>query len=245
MKNERAEKIMEILEIRKHASVEYLVNELHYSPATIRRDITMLEKSGIAKKSYGGVSINEHSKSIILREHEYVEEKKKIALAATKLISDNDTVFIVGSSTTHIMGTHITDRKNITIVTPDIRLAFFFNENGIKCYCIGGKVSDNMMTGCIAINTIRQMHFDICFFSISAISNDGNMSSPSEDFAQMVRELIPRSDKTVCLCTSNKFERNRFISCGDLDNIDYLITDTPCQTELVSKYPATQFIVAD
>ena len=69
-KDERADKIVEILNKRKYATVDYLVKELHYSPATIRRDLTYLESLGMVKKSYGGVSINDVSRPEIFREHE-------------------------------------------------------------------------------------------------------------------------------------------------------------------------------
>ena len=44
LKDERLDKIMELLSLHKYLSVDFLVNHLHYSPATVRRDITKLEK---------------------------------------------------------------------------------------------------------------------------------------------------------------------------------------------------------
>ena len=50
---ERIEKIMEILKEKTYASVDFLVEELRYSPATVRRDLTYLAGQGLVKKYYG------------------------------------------------------------------------------------------------------------------------------------------------------------------------------------------------
>ena len=48
-KNERTDRIMEILKENKYTTVEKLVSELHYSPATIRRDLTYLGEIGLVR----------------------------------------------------------------------------------------------------------------------------------------------------------------------------------------------------
>ena len=57
LKNERAERIVEILREQKYTTVQMLVDRLHYSPATVRRDLVYLEGLGLVEKSYGGVSL--------------------------------------------------------------------------------------------------------------------------------------------------------------------------------------------
>ena len=56
-----------------------------------------------------------------------------------------------------------TDKKEITVVTIDLRLALTLEKMGVKCYCTGGMVRDGMLTGYLAINMIRQLNYDICF----------------------------------------------------------------------------------
>jgi len=52
---------MNILKKYQYTTVDFLVRELHYSPATVRRDLTYLESLGLVNKSYGGVSINSNT----------------------------------------------------------------------------------------------------------------------------------------------------------------------------------------
>ena len=49
IKGERLDRILEILKHKKYCTVDELVSELRYSPATIRRDLTLLEKQNLVK----------------------------------------------------------------------------------------------------------------------------------------------------------------------------------------------------
>ena len=180
LKEERSDKIMELLRLHKYLSVDFLAEHLHYSPATVRRDITKLEKMGYAKKSYGGISLNDHTKPIIIREHEFSSEKSALCRSASKLVGDHDTVFIAGSSTTSQLVRFLADKKDITVVTTDLRLALSVEKMGIKCYCSGGLLKDGILTGCIANSTIQNLCYDICFFSVTGISDSGEMTVMTE-----------------------------------------------------------------
>ena len=56
---ERIEAIMNILKKNGYVTVKYLTEELKYSNATINRDLTIMEKQKLVKRSYGGVELLE------------------------------------------------------------------------------------------------------------------------------------------------------------------------------------------
>ena len=245
VKSERLDQIVKLLQEQKYVSVDTLVHQLHYSPATIRRDITQLSDLGIVKKSYGGICLNEAPKSIFLRNHEFVEEKLRIGKKAVELIEDRETVFIAGASSTYLMESFLSEKKDITVVTTDLRLAAKLHEKGIRCYCTGGQLRDSVLTGPLALQTIRGMHFHTCFFSISALSRDGVMSSPSEEFAETVKELLVHSDRAICLCLGKHIGKEQFLSLGDLSAIHTIISDEKFPSELIERYPTTKFLTAE
>lgn len=242
LKEERLNQIMSLLKVHKFASVDFLVKELHYSPATIRRDITMLANSGVVNKVHGGVGLNEYS--VTIREHENVDKKRRICLEAAKLIPDHSTIFVVGSSTTYILSTLLIGKKDLTVITSDLKLAMHFGKNGVNSYCIGGKVYENTVAGSFAIDTLRRFHMDMCIFSVSAIGDDGNISSRDENFAEMVKELIHRADKSICLCVADNWGKEKLISCANVSDVDYLITDKENIQDLITQFPQTKFIYA-
>ena len=67
----RQEEILEILNKNKQATVEELAAELFVSGATIRRDLSAMEKQGLIKRSHGGAipfSSTAEESAIALRE---------------------------------------------------------------------------------------------------------------------------------------------------------------------------------
>ena len=95
--SERMDEIMKILNKYHYVTVDYLVEKIRYSPASIRRDLTLLEKQGLVKRSYGGVEIkSEDAAPFVFRQHSMKTAKNRIGEQAAKLVNDGDTVFIDG-----------------------------------------------------------------------------------------------------------------------------------------------------
>ena len=245
LKDERLDTIMGLITERKYITVDELTKKLHYSPATVRRDITQLVKLGYAKKSYGGVCLNEHARPIIIREHEGVPEKERICRKAAELVHDNDTVFIAGSSTTFHLGKYLAKKKDVTVITTDTRLALDLEGRGVRCYLTGGLMKDGMLNGYFAVAALRQMRYDICFFSATGLSGDGEITVVSEEFGMMLDEIFRRSERRVCLCTDAKFGRSAFFSVGTLDKVSCLISNVPADRTLTERYDKTEFLVSD
>ena len=243
IKYERADKIMEILGRCKYTTVEQLVKELHYSPATIRRDLTHLENMGLVKKSYGGVCINDTSRPVIIREHENTEEKIKMCRAAAELVSDRSSIFIDGSTTTCFMRDFLEHKKELVVTTSNLKLGIELEAMGIECYTTGGRVVDtNMLAGVYAVDTVSKMNFDMCFFSAESISADGNICDRGELFADLRRTVIKRSKKAVCLCDSNKLGSASFLCLASLGDVDYVISGGEFKPELKERFADTKFI---
>ena len=58
----RLDAILEILQKQHYVSVKYLVDTLHYSNATINRDLNVLKQRNLINRSYGGVELITKSK---------------------------------------------------------------------------------------------------------------------------------------------------------------------------------------
>ena len=87
----RQEQILHILEKRKYVTVRYLCDTLHYSSATINRDLNAMQIVGLVKRSYGGVEFVEkshHLPPLPQRQIYMKKEKRRLARAAAELIED-------------------------------------------------------------------------------------------------------------------------------------------------------------
>ena len=124
LKNERLDKILEILKEKKHCSVNYLAGLLYVTPITIRRDVKILENMGLVSKCYGGVSIITHSNRevpLVVREAYNNDVKTMIAKKASMLITKGSTVFLDASSTAAHIAAFLTPEQGVTVITNSIK----------------------------------------------------------------------------------------------------------------------------
>ena len=242
---ERMDEIMKILKNNNYVTVDYLVKEIRYSPASIRRDLTLLEKQGLVTRSYGGVSLkNANTSPFRFRQHSMRVAKNAIAKKAASLVKNGDVVFLDGSSTTQYMGHFLTDKKGITVITCNMLLADFLSEHGIVTYCTGGKVVEypGILGGEFMLDALSKFNADIAFFSSGAFSFDGQILSFGEGGAHNHKTFRAHSKKLVYLCGSDKFEAPANYISFTLDEVDYFISNEALPQELKDKFRNTTFL---
>ncbi len=243
-KEQRTDKILDIIRENKYVTVDYLVNRLHYSPATIRRDITYLSNLSLVKKSYGGVSISSGKPSVI-REHENITGKVKVCKVASELINDGDIIFIDGTTTTYFLGEFLLRKKNLTVFTTNLKLAIFLSENKVTCYVCGGKVHDStMLCGSFVSDLISKVKFDVAFYSVGSINKDG-LICVYNDFWDFMKTALKNSSSNVLLCDSEKLKANHKIFISDIGVFNKVICDCKLPDNFYKQFKETEFITSD
>ena len=241
---ERMDEIMKILKKNHYVTVDYLVQEIRYSPASIRRDITLLEKQGLVTKSYGGVSLKDANTSPFrFRQHSMKVAKNAIAQKAATLVKNGDTIFLDGSSTTQYMGHFLTEKKGVTVITSNMVLANYLSEHGIVTYCTGGKVVEypGILGGQLMLDFLSKFNMDMAFFSSKAFS-DGKILSQGEWGVMYDTTYRKCSKKLVYLCGSDKFNtEEKFVSLT-LDEVDYFVSNENVSEDIKNRYKNTVFI---
>ena len=111
---ERQKKIVQFLKQNQVSTVAELASHFQVHEATIRRDLTTLEKEGLMRRTHGGVMLEEeevHSEpSFQERETVRYEEKSRIGKRAAELIEDGDNIILDSGTTTRHISKAITDR---------------------------------------------------------------------------------------------------------------------------------------
>src|ERR1700722_15966456 len=106
----REDQILRELRRKGNLSLDELIADLGASAASVRRDLTKLEARGLVRRTHGGVTLVEpllyepfrYDSLFQNREQHRPAEKRKIGLAASGLICENETVgFTAGTTTTH------------------------------------------------------------------------------------------------------------------------------------------------
>lgn len=241
---ERIDNILEILKVNGYVTVKFLTEKLHYSTATINRDLNIMEKQKLVNRSYGGVELVK-SKGVPLphRYHKMKTAKLKIGKAASDLVNDGDVIFIDGSTTTEFMAKYLVDRKNITVITNNVGIVTFLSEYGIKVICLGGEVVEmpSLLSGNITVENAMKYNADKMFFSTGAVSKDGIIAS-TVSYDLLHRIMVKNSKKVYFLADHEKINKNRTINLFDFNEVDAVITDYIFSKETKELYKNTEFI---
>ena len=236
----RQERILELLGTQGAVSVKALMKILYVSEATVRRDLSELEKSGLLKRTRGGAEpINYVYKQvpIYIRESLDSQEKNEICKKAAEFIHDGDTIFIDGSSTALHLANHLSHLNDITAVTYSIRATEILCQNHVKTYCIGGLIMENSLVcmGQQAIEMAERFNVDVCFIACKGLSLDGRFSDTSEEETAIRRVFIKNAKKVIFMMTNNKIGNTYLHTLCNMSDVDTLISNAELPDELLGK----------
>ena len=239
----RQEEIIKILNENGYVTVNYLTDKLHYSSATINRDLNELQKNGLVKRTHGGVEpIKAQYVPVQFRTHHMHTEKRKIAKLASSFIENGDIIFIDGSTTAQYLEQFLTQKKDLTIITINMVLACNLSFRGVKTICLGGEVVEPpcMLFGVETVENALRYKVNKMFFSTRAISENGLISAGVYDL--LFKAVANNADEVFYLVDHEKLNRPFNVIYSDLSAIDFVISDFSFPNETIEKYKNTKFI---
>lgn len=239
----RIDTILSIIKEQGYVTVKYLCEQLHYSTATINRDLNELQKQKLIVRHYGGAELRtQKGVPLVFRYHKMRPVKRLIAKRAAEFIKNGMTIFIDGTTTTHYIGEYLKDFENLTVITNNINLASNLSESGIKTVCLGGTIVEPpyMTGGSDTVNQAKSYTADVVFFSATGVSTDGKIFLGS--YLELIRAMIGNSAKSVFLIDHKKLDsKDTRVLCG-LEDIGVVITDLAFSEDVKIKAKNTQFI---
>lgn len=233
---------------RKHLIKDYLAGKnvlsvadavrlLGVSPATVRRDFTMLAEEKIVRQVRGGVASVEKMKvteipPFELRAVQHHREKCAIAARAANLLLPDDAVMVEGGTTT-IMLHEFVPQTPLKIITNSVRLAALMDEkymqySGLDVYLTGGMLyaHTGLLMGGTALSSLRQYHAQWVFLSTGGITETG-ISTTNELVMEVARAMIESAEKIAVLADFSKLGKKAMCHVCRLEDVDILITN-PC-----------------
>lgn len=237
LKEERYDKILEILEKENYVSAHKLSKMLYVSLPTIRRDLTELQLRKQIIRSHGGAKKIQNERIVApldFRKTVNSAEKRKLCHAAAAFVNDNDIVFVDSSTTSLQIADFLSEKKNLTVLTNGIPLAAMLVKKGIKTYCTGGEIFENSLAnfGSFAEDFIKNFNIDIFIFSCHGVNEKGILTDPSLPETQIRKIAIAQSKKTVFLCDESKLNRSAPFNLIPIQKIDYIVTNSARLQEL-------------
>ena len=243
---ERIDMIADIMKKNGFVTVKYLIETLHYSTATINRDLNAMEKQNIVKRSYGGAELAEQKiVPLFFRYSKMRPTKNKIGKKAAEFVNDGDTIFVDCSTTAQYMGNYLANKKNLTVITNNLTLASYLSECGITVICLGGKIMEppSMIYSAETIEFARRFSADKLFFSPTAITETGKIgASRYEEHILLIRTMMESAKEIYMLCDHKKMDNRCTRFLCDLSEVNTAITDFSFSAEVLAKYPNVRFV---
>lgn len=227
---ERYHKIVQLVNERGSIRVTELSEICEVTEETIRRDLDKLESEGKLLRSHGGaISVKEGQPEIPYFEREItnVEEKRKIAKEAVKLIEPKDTIILDASSTAWYMSKIIPDIP-LTVLTNSMKVGLELSgKEKVKVISTGGNVSAGSLSyvGPMAVRSLDTYYVDKAFISCKGVHLQRGISEMNELQAQVKQKMIAISDHVILMADYSKFGIQAFTHVAPWTELDEVITD--------------------
>lgn len=242
----RREKILQLLKEHKKVLVQDLSQLLSVSEITIRRDLQKFDEEGIVERFYGGAELKEGSLLIeevanqvpneIKTEQTGKDVKELIALYASKMVKEGDTIFINSGSTAFQLLTLLSNKK-VTIITNNGKAINEPKAMMADVVLSGGEIYEQKqsLVGDFAIHTFSKVVANICFLSVGGININGITTFALSETA-VNRTILERTNgPRIVLADGKKVgKENNFIT-SDIALVTHLITDSSANMEEVNK----------
>lgn len=221
-------------QLRRHQvlSVHQLTEMFQCSHMTIRRDIAILERDGLAYSVPGGVRIASQvgsEPSHQLKAAAELPEKQGMAQRAAALLHPDMTVYLDAGTTTLSLVPYIRQHRGMTVVTNDFTIVqALADATEVEVIHTGGQLDhpNRSSVGPLAAATLRRVATDIAFISTSSWDLKRGITTPSASKVEVKQAALESAAQTVLIATSSKYGTFGTFKIAPLDSFDLIITDS-------------------
>lgn len=237
--------ILDMLKTRSSLTVDEIVRELGASPATIRRDITKMAKSGLIVKKFGSIESINPSADIPDADRSFdpglvtttdplfadvfgLEGTRKEAIArkAASLVRDDDVIFVGTGSSTYYMLDYV-NARNVTVITTSLIHLRKVLSLGFQAYVLEGELNldhDFIVATSESIQRMASYNITKTFLGTRGINVENGLSTSSFLVYQTKRHLIDLPLQHYVLVDSSKYG-SRFMATWAKPDEVTLVTD--------------------
>ena len=218
------------------------------SPATVRRDFTILARNGSVRKLHGGIIRVQERDSLLpfcLRARWYSEEKRMLAEKTMELLHPGETLFLDGGTTTSHLGMFL-PATGYTVITNSLPLCEilsqrFPNQGTSGLLLTGGRLhmTSGLLLGSSAEESLRQYRADTTILSVRGLDTRA-LYNDTETIAGVEKAMIARSDRLIVIADHSKIGKRAMAQICPVQRAAYLITtETPENTEVLERIRKT------
>lgn len=238
---ERQHEIAERIQSNGKITISEITGKYGISDESARRDLRLLEKKGLCKRTHGGaISLQQISiRPPADRDFSTMpsfDHYREIARAAAAMVCENDTIYLTSGSLGYLMTLFLPKDIHCTVVVNSVDIAKELRRfERIDTYITGGKMRQSgSLVDSLANEFASRLHFDLCFITGSGLTASFGLSNGTDETAAFQRTVIKNSRKRCLLMPSAKIGIDSFIKVCDADFFDEIITDWDCVEEHIA-----------
>ncbi|MFD2923117.1 DeoR/GlpR family DNA-binding transcription regulator [Halobacillus naozhouensis] len=239
---ERKQRIIEYVKQHYLASVAQLAKEFDVHEATIRRDLSEIEKEGTLRRTHGGVVLAQDISSepnFSERVMENTNEKERIGALAASLIEEGDTIILDSGTTTLQIVKHILNFNQLTIITNDINIAVELrNASHLKVFVTGGVLTPGsfMLNGMHTNEMLRTVQVNKAFIGTPAINARSGLMHFDDQLVPAKKEMIRVAREIIVVADHTKLGRVSLHNVSSINDVHHLVTDVGASKEEIDLF---------
>lgn len=227
---ERQEKIAALIASRGSIHLEELASVFDVSQPTLRKDLTVLERQGLVKRTHGGaLSIRAPGeRDLMSRFALNVEAKRAIGRACCDLVEDGEAIFLDCGTTMHHFAQQLAKRGvQLTVLTNSPIIAESLADvGGITHILLGGQLRRKTggISGPLALEIVNHFSISTAFIGATGITDEAITVADFNE-AQLKAAIIKRTQKVIVPIDQSKVGVVDFARVCELREIDIIVTD--------------------
>lgn len=229
--HERHRIILELIADQGAITVAELCERFAVSDMTVRRDFTVLERSGLLRRIHGG-AVSARGRSyeppVLARIQESRPAKQAIGRFASTLVREGDSIALDIGTTTLEMARSLLHFRDITVLTNCLPVAnVLVDQPQIRLMLCGGIVrpGEHSLIGPVAADTLSRFYVDKAFIGIGGIDLEAGLTEYNLEDAEVKRNMIQNCERCILLTDSRKFGLKTFASVAPLSAVHEIVTD--------------------
>ena len=214
--DERRRLIAELLRSDGSVSVAALGERFGISLMTARRDLSELERRGMARRTHGGAVLpgpSSEEDAFTTRLEAQVAEKERLAAAAVDLLAPGEAVFMDSSTTGYYVARRIVrEQLRCSVLTNSVAVMdLLCEQDSPHTELIGLSGALRKLTrsfvGPQAVRAVADHVADKAILSVKGVTAGGHLTDPDALEAEVKRTMVQHARTPLLLVDGTKFER--------------------------------------
>lgn len=239
---ERQSRILALVRDQGRVEVTTVAVDLAVAPETIRRDLRVLAVKGLVRRIHGGAYPIESTRletGLAERKTLHVEDNRRIAAAAVKLLGAAETVYVDEGDTPQLLATLLPVNRPLTVVTASVSTAAAIaDSHQATVLLLGGRVRGRTLAtvGSVACAMLEGFVIDLAFLGADGISPELGLTTSDPMVAHVKAKVLATSRRRVFIGHHSKFGASSLCRFAGVNDFEAIVTDTGLPSTEADRY---------